>query len=164
MSSFQPFLVKLYWNGETSYVNGVVDYDESTLTTSFIIRYRITYQQLVDEVCNHVQIVRESSQLYGPPAWFSSSYAAGVDNTTALQDNNMEVGVALLDQQVNEHYESDGFEHSEGHMTNESEESEFPPPTTSQKAKAKTKSLFPQTSIIQAFIKDSVNHLNSMSL
>ncbi|KAD6119519.1 hypothetical protein E3N88_10790 [Mikania micrantha] len=58
---------------------------------------------------------------------FSSSYAGGVDNTTALQDYNTEVGVALIDQQVNEHYESDGFEHSEGHMTNESEESEFPP-------------------------------------
>ncbi|KAC9449878.1 hypothetical protein E3N88_45826 [Mikania micrantha] len=58
---------------------------------------------------------------------FSSSYAGGVDNTTALQEYNTEVGVALLDQQVNEHYESDGFEHSEGHMTNESEESEFPP-------------------------------------
>ncbi|KAL8265882.1 hypothetical protein R6Q59_003226 [Mikania micrantha] len=53
---------------------------------------------------------------------FSNSYAGGVDNTTALQYNNMEVGVALLDQQANEHYESDGFEHSEGHMTNESEE------------------------------------------
>ncbi|KAD6795778.1 hypothetical protein E3N88_06674 [Mikania micrantha] len=50
---------------------------------------------------------------------FSSSYAGSVDNTTALQYNNMEVGVALLDQQANEHYESDGFEHSEGHMTNE---------------------------------------------
>ncbi|KAD3066408.1 hypothetical protein E3N88_34288 [Mikania micrantha] len=182
MSSFQPFLVKLYWNGETSYVNGVVDYDEATLTTSFIIRYRITYQQLVDEVYNHVQIVRQNSQvnlllyysfqgfsessfLVGEESmnmlyflsenvvhfmahikvnWqsfilsqhsscmdllrgFSSSYAGGVDNTTALQDYNTEVGVALLDQQVNEHYESDGFEHSEGHMTNESEESEFPP-------------------------------------
>ncbi|KAD1215660.1 hypothetical protein E3N88_43152 [Mikania micrantha] len=72
---------------------------------------------------------------------FSSSYAGGVNNTTALQYNNMEVGVALLDQQANEHYKSDGFEHSEGHMTNESEESEFPPPTTSQKAKAKRLSL-----------------------
>ncbi|KAL8216698.1 hypothetical protein R6Q57_023535 [Mikania cordata] len=176
MSSFQQFLVKLYWNGETSYVNGVVDYDESTLTTSFIIRYRITYQQLVDEVCNHVQIIRESSQvnlllyysfqgfsessfLVGEESMnmlyflnvvnfmahikvncrsfilshhsscmdllrgFSSSYVGGVDNTAAFQDNNMEVGVALLDQQVNEHYESDDFEHSEGHMTNESEES-----------------------------------------
>ncbi|KAL8211263.1 hypothetical protein R6Q57_005700 [Mikania cordata] len=116
------------------------------LSTSFIIRYRITYQQLVDEVCNHVQIVRESSQvklllyysfqgfsessfLVGEESmnmlyflsenvvnfmahikvnWksfilsqhsscmdllrgFSSSYAGGFDNTTALQDNNMEI-------------------------------------------------------------------------
>ncbi|KAL8199906.1 hypothetical protein R6Q57_013474 [Mikania cordata] len=160
MSIFQPFLVKLYWNGETSYVNGVVDYDKSTLITSFIIRYRITYQQLVDEVCNHVQIVRESSQVklllyYSFLGFSESSFLVGKESMNMLY---------FLSENVNEHYKSDGFEHSEGHMTNESEESEFPPPTTNQKAKAKTSSLCPQISIMQAFIKDSVNHLISMSL
>ncbi|KAD7477039.1 hypothetical protein E3N88_00175 [Mikania micrantha] len=53
---------------------------------------------------------------------FSGSYVGGVDPTLVLQYNYPKVGIDVLDQQANEHYESDGFEHSEGHMTNESEE------------------------------------------
>ncbi|KAD4179919.1 hypothetical protein E3N88_28510 [Mikania micrantha] len=168
MSSFRPFLVKLYWNGETSYVNGVVNYDESTLFTSFIMRYRMTYEQFVDEICKHIQIQKESSILnlllyYSFQSIFESSYLVSEESmnmlyflaenelhfmahikvkwqtTFSLQQTScmdllrgfsgpFEVGADHTTvMQENDHCESDGFEHSEGHMTIESEESEFPP-------------------------------------
>ncbi|KAD4585227.1 hypothetical protein E3N88_22828 [Mikania micrantha] len=168
MSSFRPFLVKLYWNGETCYVNGVVNYDESTLSTSFIMRYRMTYEQFVDEICKHIQIQKESSILnlllyYSFQSISESSYLVSEESmnmlyflaenelhfmahikvkwqtTFSLQQTScmdllrgfsgpFEVGVDHTTvMQENDHCESDGFEHSEGHMTIESEESEFPP-------------------------------------
>ncbi|KAD7477495.1 hypothetical protein E3N88_00631 [Mikania micrantha] len=168
MSSFRPFLVKLYWNGETCYVNGVVNYDESTLSTSFIMRYRMTYEQFVDEICKHIQIQKESSIMnlllyYSFQSISESSYLVSEESmnmlyflaenelhfmahikvkwqtTFSLQQTScmdllrgfsgpFEVGVDHTTvMQENDHCESDGFEHSECHMTIESEESEFPP-------------------------------------
>ncbi|KAD6119021.1 hypothetical protein E3N88_10292 [Mikania micrantha] len=131
MSSFRPFFVKLYWNWETSYLNGVVNYDESTLSTSFIMRYRMTCEQFVDEICNHVQIQKELSILnlllyYSFQGIFESSYLESEKSMNMLYflaENELN----FMDHiKYNDHCESHGFEHSEGHMTIESEESEFP--------------------------------------
>ncbi|KAI3805640.1 hypothetical protein L1987_28200 [Smallanthus sonchifolius] len=64
MSSFSPFIVKLYWGGQVSFVNGVIICDESTLTSSFFVRYdSMSYVELVDTIYNHVQLDRNSYSL-----------------------------------------------------------------------------------------------------
>ncbi|KAL8232537.1 hypothetical protein R6Q57_002315 [Mikania cordata] len=60
MSSFRPFLVKLYWNGETSYVNGVVNYDESTLSTSFIMSISESSYLVSEESMNMLYFLAEN--------------------------------------------------------------------------------------------------------
>ncbi|KAL8199409.1 hypothetical protein R6Q57_012977, partial [Mikania cordata] len=125
--------------------------------------YRMTYEQFVDEICNHVQIKKESSIInlllyYSFQGISESSYLVYEDSMNMLYflaenefnfrahikvnwqitfspqqtscmdllrgfSGPFEVGAnhtAVV--QYNDHCESDGFEHSEGHMTIESEE------------------------------------------
>ncbi|KAD4887967.1 hypothetical protein E3N88_20040 [Mikania micrantha] len=59
MSSYRPFIVKLYWGGKVSNIGGVISIDENTLTSSFIVRNdSMSYNELLDIVCSHVQIDR----------------------------------------------------------------------------------------------------------
>ncbi len=60
MISFSPYLVRLYWGGNFSYVNGVVQHDQSMLTTSFIMTHKKSFDELVESVCNHIQIHKAS--------------------------------------------------------------------------------------------------------
>jgi hypothetical protein len=90
MSSFRPFLVRLYWGGKVSHLNGVVTCDESTYTSSFIVPCNsMSYSELVDVIYNHVQLDRDSFSLklllyytfQGIPA---NSYLFGEDGVNML--------------------------------------------------------------------------------
>ena len=60
MVSFSPYLVRLYWGGNFSYVNGVVQHDHSMFTTSFIITHKKSFDELVESVWNNIQIQKAS--------------------------------------------------------------------------------------------------------
>lgn len=60
MASFCPYLVRLYWGGRFSYVNGAVQHDDCLVTTSFIMRAEMSFEDLVEAVCSHININKES--------------------------------------------------------------------------------------------------------
>jgi len=64
MSNFTPFLVRLYWGGETSYENGVVRFDPSTLQSSFIVYdSSMSYEDFLSMIYNHTQVDRATHRL-----------------------------------------------------------------------------------------------------
>ncbi|KAI3779089.1 hypothetical protein L2E82_08571 [Cichorium intybus] len=56
MALDRPFLINLYWGGNIEYVNGIVKGDQSTLTTSNIVRHKMSYEEFKDLIYAHVGI------------------------------------------------------------------------------------------------------------
>ncbi|KAL4575286.1 hypothetical protein LXL04_022128 [Taraxacum kok-saghyz] len=63
MALDRPFLMTLYWGGNIRYDNGVIKGDESTLTTSNIVRHKMGYDEFKDLVYAHLRVDKTSYKL-----------------------------------------------------------------------------------------------------
>jgi hypothetical protein len=63
MSSFSPFILRIFWGGEIVYEDGVVTCDESTKSSSFPIREKFSYEELVVMVYNLLGVSRQDVNL-----------------------------------------------------------------------------------------------------
>ena len=63
MALDRPFLMSLYWGGNIRYDNGVIKGDESTLTTSNIVRHKMGYDEFKDLVYAHLRVDKTAYKL-----------------------------------------------------------------------------------------------------
>ncbi|KAL4555227.1 hypothetical protein LXL04_037838 [Taraxacum kok-saghyz] len=63
MALDRPFLMSLYWDDNIRYDNGVIKGDESTLTTSNIVRHKMGYDEFKDLVYAHLRVDKTAYKL-----------------------------------------------------------------------------------------------------
>ncbi|KAD6120287.1 hypothetical protein E3N88_11558 [Mikania micrantha] len=139
MSSYRPFIVKLYWGGKVSNIGGVISIDENTLTSSFIVRTdSMSYNELLDIVCSHVQIDRATVNvnlvLYytfqGVPLTSNLFGDEGVNITAAEEQPDADEELEDADEEIQQ--EEDETEDSEVPPSDSESDDEFILPHSSE--------------------------------